>query len=141
MSTYVMRWNPSISSSKIEAFREACAKWPDGFCGNWSIYEWQEAQYGDSYVMVRVGDGPNGIVYHGRFLSDPYEGEDWGGSDRKRYYVDISILDSADPDEPCVGIDLLEAAMPDIVWRKGHSGEKLTPEQEARLASILPFDL
>lgn len=64
-----MRWNPSISSSKIEDFREARKKWPNGFQGDWSIYEWEKADMGDNYIMVRVGEGPNGVVHHGVFLS------------------------------------------------------------------------
>ncbi len=43
MSTYIMRWNPAISSSKISAFEAARKKWPEGFRGNWSIYEWEHA--------------------------------------------------------------------------------------------------
>ena len=41
MST-IMRWNPA-SSSKISAFDAARKKWPEGFRGNWSIYEWEHA--------------------------------------------------------------------------------------------------
>ena len=39
-----MRWNPAISSSKIESYNAAREKWPMGFCGNWSIYEWEKAK-------------------------------------------------------------------------------------------------
>lgn len=137
MSTYVMRWNTGISSSKIENFRAARMKWPDGFCGNWNIYEWQEAHAGDTYVMVRVDDGPNGVVYHGWFLSDPYEADDWAGTSKKRHYVDISIEHPCDPDHPSATIEQLEAAVPEIEWRRGHSGQLLTATQAARLHAAL----
>lgn len=91
MKTYIMRWNPGISSSKIERYNEAREMWPDGFYGDWSIYEWEDAHKDDEYYMMRVGEGANGIVYHGRFLSEPYEGKDWAGTDKIRHYVDISI--------------------------------------------------
>lgn len=133
MSTFIMRWNPAISSSKIDRFREAMRKWSQGFCGNWSIYEWENAHEGDLYIMVRVGDGPNGIVYYGEFLSEPYEDSDWAGTSKTRRYVDISIRRPSDPDTPCVSIERLEEILPEIEWRRGHSGQLLTKEQERQL--------
>ena len=134
-----MRWNPSISSSKIEDFRKAMEKWPKGFCGNWSIYEWETADEGDNYIMVRVGDGPNGVVYHGVFLSEPYEGKDWAGTSKKRHYVDISIDSPSDPDHPAISVEQLEAVLPEIEWRKGHSGQLLTDEQEEKFWDNFSF--
>ena len=140
MSTYVMRWNPGISSGKIEDFRKAREKWPEGFCWNWSIYEWEDTHEDDEYIMVRVGEGPNGVVYHGRFLSEPYEGDDWAGTAKKRHYVDITIEDSCDPDEPMISIEQLEAVLPEIEWRRGHSGERLTDEQEKKFWESFMFE-
>ena len=91
MSTYVMRWNPAISSTKIEEIWDTIKKSPNGFYGNWSIYELEKASVDDEYIMVRVGDGPCGVVWLGYFNSEPYQDEDWAGTDKKRYYVDISI--------------------------------------------------
>ena len=140
MATYIMRWNPGISSSKIEDFRAARAKWPQGFQGDWSIYEWEEADEGDKYIMVRVGEGPNGVVYHGEFLSEPYEGKDWAGTAKKRHYVDITIEHPCDPDEPMISIEQLEAVLPEIEWRRGHSGELLTDEQEKKFWETFMFE-
>ncbi len=134
-----MRWNPGISSSKIEDFRAAMKKWPNGFQGDWSIYEWEEADEGDEYYMVRVGEGPNGVVYHGTFLSEPYEGPDWAGTNKKRHYVDISIEDPCDPDHPCITIEQLSNAIPEIEWGRGHSGQLLTEEQADKLHKLFPF--
>ena len=132
-----MRWNPGISSSKIDDFRGAMEKWPDGFCYNWSIYEWEQAAEGDDYVMIRVGEGPCGLVYHGRFISDPYEEKDWAGTSRKRHYVDITVEDACDPDHPCIPVERLEEAIPEIEWRRGHSGQLITVEQADRLYALL----
>ena len=68
-------------------------------------------------------------MYHGTFLSDPYEGDDWAGTGRKRYYVDISVEDPCDPDHPSITIDQMECAIPEIEWRYGHSGVLMTNEQ------------
>lgn len=136
-----MRWNPGISSSKIEGFRLTREQWPEGFCGDWSIYEWEDAGMGDRYVMVRVGEGPNGVVYHGVFLSDPYVDKDWAGTSKMRHYVDISVVDPCDPDAPCVTVEELEEVLPEIEWRKGHSGELLSDEQARKLWRLLYHNL
>lgn len=127
--TFIMRWNPGISSSNLEGFREARQKWPDGFQYNWSIYDWKNAHQGDKYIMVRVGDGPNGVVYHGTFLSDPYESDDWAGTGQKRHYVNMTVEHPCDPDKPCVTIEQLEKLLPEIEWKHGHSGVLMTNEQ------------
>ena len=137
MSTYIMRWNPDISSSKIADFRAAREKWPNGFCCNWSIYEWENADINDRYIMVRVGNEPTGIVFLGVFLSEPYEDDDWAGSSKRRHYVDIAIDQSCDPDQPMITIEQLETVLPEINWRKGHSGELLTDEQAEKLWDYL----
>ena len=140
MKTYIMRWNPEISSSKIEKFREALNKWPMGFQGNWSIYEWEKAEHGDEYYMIRVGNGPNGVVFVGQFLSDPYEDDDWDGTDKKRHYVDISIEHPCDPDYPYITIEQLSALIPEIDWSRGHSGQLLTDEQAKKLHEAFMFE-
>ncbi len=62
----------------------------------------------DDYIMVRVGEGPNGMVNHGEFLSDSYEGDDWAGTTKKRHYVDISIEHPCDPEMLGITIDKKE---------------------------------
>ena len=38
MKTYIMCWNPGISSAKLFDYNAARNKWPGGFRGDWSIY-------------------------------------------------------------------------------------------------------
>ncbi|MDE5903667.1 MAG: hypothetical protein K2H21_10685 [Muribaculaceae bacterium] len=125
--TFLMRWNPAISSFKLEEYRRCVHTYEWGFSADWSIWDWQKARMGDKFFMLREGDGVNpGIIYRGEFTSDPYEGDDWAGSDRKRYYVDMDCWGAVDPDEvPAIPTAVLDAAIPDINWHKGHSGELL----------------
>lgn len=89
---------------------------------------------GDKYIMVRICDGSNGVVYYGSFRSAQYEEDDWAGASRKGHYVDISILQPCAPDDPMISIEAHEAALPEIEWRRGHSGEILTEKQELKFA-------
>mgnify|MGYP002627247982 FL=1 len=79
--SYLMCWNPSISSFTEKDFEECVENMVHGmFRMNWSIREWEEARRGDLFFMMRTGDDKAGIVFTGQFISDPYPGEDWAGS-------------------------------------------------------------
>ena len=126
---YLMRWNPSISSFKEQNYKECLDNMENGkFRLNWSIYEWEEAQRGDMFYMLRVGDDKAGIAFNGYFLSNPYTGEDWAGSTKRRCYVDMVCQNTVEPnDVPFISLEKLKEAIPTYNWEKGHSGE-LLPE-------------
>lgn len=55
--TYLMRWNPAISSFTEKDYEECVENRMHGmFRMNWSIHEWEEARRGDFFYMLRVGD-------------------------------------------------------------------------------------
>lgn len=136
--TYLLRWNPTISSFKLDDYRDVLSKYPGGFSGlNWSVYEWEKAHKGDHYYMLRTGDDKAGIVFRGVFTSDPYPGEDWAGNEKQRYYMDMDSYDCvpADVQSP-ICIEELEKVVPGIDWRRGHSGELLSSEDADRLNEL-----
>lgn len=108
--TYLLRWNPTISSFKLDDYRDVLSKYPGGFSGmNWSVYEWEKAHKGDHYYMLRTGDDKAGIVFRGVFTSDPYPGEDWAGNGKQRYYMDMDCYDCLPADEQsAITIETLE---------------------------------
>ena len=132
--TYLLRWNPTISSFKLDDYRDVLSKYPDGFSGmNWSVYEWEEAHKGDRYYMLRTDDDKAGIVFHGIFTSEPYPGEDWAGKGKQRYYMDMDCYDCVPADEQSpINIDVLE----NIDWRRGHSGQLLSEEDADKLDEL-----
>lgn len=136
--TYLMRWNPSISSFKEKDYKECVANLVHGmFRMNWSIYEWQEARRGDQFYMLRTGDYKAGIVFYGQFISDPYPSEDWAGSTKRRMYVDMICMDPTDPREkPRISLDRLKKDIPEYDWSKGHSGA-LLPEDVVKKLEII----
>ena len=136
--TYLLRWNPTISSFKLDDYRDVLSKYPGGFSGmNWSVYEWEKAHKGDHYYMLRTGDDKAGIVFRGVFTSDPYPGEDWAGNGKQSYYMDMDCYDCvpADVQSP-ICIEELEKVVPGIDWRRGHSGELLSSEDADRLNEL-----
>lgn len=135
--TYLLRWNPAISSFKLETYRQATIECPDGFGFDWSVYEWEDAHKGDRYFMLRTGDENAGIVFRGIFTSDPYEDKDWAGQGKQRHYMKMDCYDCVPADQkPPIDIELLEKEIPEIDWSKGHSGELLSEETAEKLNEL-----
>jgi hypothetical protein len=136
---YLMRWNPSISSFTEKDFEECIANMVHGmFRMNWSINEWEEARRGDIFYMMRVGDDKAGIVFMGQFISDPYPGDDWAGSTKRRMYVDMVCSNPTEPGAmPSVSLNKLQEAIPAFEWSKGHSGVLLLNEIADKLIDLL----
>ena len=135
---YLMRWNPSISSFTEKDYEESIENMVyDMFRMNWSIYEWEEARRGDMFYMMRVGDDKAGIVFNGQFISDPYPGDDWAGSNRRRMYVDMVCQNATEPGEtPFISLEKLKEAIPTYNWEKGHSGELLPEDVREKLDEL-----
>lgn len=138
LKTYLMRWNPAISSFTEQDFKECVENAQDGkFRMNWSISEWEEARRGDMFFMLRTGDDKAGIVFNGYFLSDPYTGDDWAGSTKRRCYVDMICQNAVDPGgSPAISLAELKEAIPAYTWEKGHSGELLPDDVSEKLSEL-----
>lgn len=135
---YLMRWNPSISSFTDEDYNECFENMVHGmFRMNWSIRDWEEARRGDIFYMLRVGDDKAGIAFNGYFLSDPYTGDDWAGSTKRRCYVDMICQNTVEPGEvPFVSMERLKEAIPEYDWEEGHSGVLLPDEVIEKLDEL-----
>lgn len=134
-------WNPNISSVKESDYEE----WFDGLCTfrekffNWSVWDYEHVGFGDRFILMRVGDDKAGIVMEGLVSSDCYEGDDWAGADRKKYYVDLVPMIAFNPNQDAKypGLSLLQDSIPDFDWSGGHSGRVLTDEQSKVLDKLL----
>lgn len=138
LKKYLMRWNLSISSFKEQDYKECVENAQDGkFRLNWSVYEWEEARRGDMFYMLRVGDDKAGIAFNGYFLSDPYTGDDWAGSNKRRCYVDMVCQNIVEPGKvPFISLEKLKEAIPEYNWEKGHSGELLPEDVREKLDKL-----
>lgn len=137
MNTFILKWNPVISSYGMDRFEEDFDFGKDKVLENyspwdfnWSVWEHEKAHEGDRFFMLRVGEGENnGIVMSGTFTSDPYEGEDWSGKGRKTFYMDMEFDLVADPtSDRVLPTKLLTELLPNIEWTKGHSGMWIEPQ-------------
>lgn len=136
-NTFLLRWNPAISSYTMKRLDEDIEEWADGYWPHdfdWSVYEWERAKEGDKFFMVRVGEGNTGIFAAGRFTSDPYEGEDWTGKGRKTYYMSMEFEAVFHPERTdIIPTEALKRELPNIDWQRGYSGEMVDSETADRL--------
>ena len=80
MNTFILRWNPAISSYKMTSHLDIVShvrkmQFPNNF--NWSVREWENLKKGDAFILLQVGTDADGIAMIGRFISIPYEEESW----------------------------------------------------------------
>lgn len=137
MATYILFWNPAISSYDEMRFMDDF--WEGYGVGNWSINEYENVQPGDKFYMVRCGEGNVGIVMKGIILTDAYESEDWSPKNRSHiHYVDIyqNFTINSFSDVKLLTPDELTNAIPNFNWYGGHSG-RLLPDEDAKKLDAL----
>ena len=134
---FVLEWNPEISSYRMEDFT-ADLKNFDGEWFNWSVWDWKEAHEGDLFYLIKCGgEGPNGVVMQGHFVSEPYAGEDWSGKGRLTYYIDMDVEYMIHPlCNELLTTETLDEAMPDFQWKGGHSGRVVPFEYALKLEEM-----
>lgn len=158
MKTFVLFWNPAISSYTLDRLEHDIRTGTLNDDFNWSIRDYDKAEAGDMFFMVRCKKQPVpgkltesgrqvwepaiddkcGICMAGSFLSDPYEGEDWSGRGRKTYYVDMYLDYAANPDKmPIIKTSDLMQAVPDFDWSGGASGRELDDESSDKVVEML----
>ena len=136
--TFILMWNPAISSVTIHNHIDSIAH-IDDWKFNWSVYEWEKAHEGDRFFMVRVGDGNTGVVMSGIFISEPYTSRDWNRIRKTKeiHYMDMKPNLIVNPETmPIITTTQLQDAIPDFEWSKGHSGALLTEQQAMNLEKL-----
>ena len=135
MNTFILFWNPKISSYTLERMRDDLEHW--AHVSNWSVWQHDIAHKGDRFFMVRCGEGKTGICMSGRFRSEPYRDEDWSGKNREIYYMDLLADTVIDPDYlPILSTDELTKQIPSFDWSGGHSGRLLPKKDAEKLEEI-----
>ncbi len=139
MKTIILRWNPSFSSYTMSDFLNTIKYGRmEGHAEiNWSVWEHEKVEEGDRFYFLKLGPNGTGIVGVGTVMGKAYAGEDWTGKGRKTYYADFSFEMAINPDAlPIITIPMLEARIPDVDWRMGHSGEYLGEADALKLETL-----
>ena len=97
MNTFILRWNPNISSYKMETHLEVVEhakkmEFPQNF--DWSVFEWQKVKDGDMVILLQVGTDSDGIAMIGKIMGKPEADKSWRDDGSKAHYVYIEIFDA-----------------------------------------------
>lgn len=134
--TYILMWNPDISSVSLEDHNATIPVMLTEYF-NWSIWEHERAGIGDHFFLVRCGEGNTGVVMSGVFDSIPYQDEDWSGHGRETYYIDMIPNLILNPETaPMITTEQLQKAIPSFDWTGGHSGRLLSLDEAKTLESL-----
>ena len=135
MATYILFWNPAISSYTLERFAADFKN--EGSVGNWSFFEHEDVKNGDRFYMMHCGESGNrGIVMAGVINSECFESDDWSPKNRKHiFYADIepTFCINSEATADILTPDILTEAIPGFDWFGGHSGRKLDDESARKL--------
>lgn len=138
MKTFILFWNPAISSYHLDNFQKELEEIRSGYNNmNWSVWEHNKAHDGDRFFMVRCGSGKTGICMSGYFISEPYKGEDWSGKGRTTYYMDLEPDVMLHPEYiPILSTTELTDNIPSFDWTGGHSGRLLKKKDADKLEEL-----
>lgn len=70
MNTYILRWNPAISSYKKKAHLNLISHLKKGQLPtqfDWSVREWEKLKKDDFFILQQVGTENDGIAMIGKF--------------------------------------------------------------------------
>ena len=139
MNTFILRWNPAVSSYKMKHHKAICKNIESGnYFSDWSIHDWEKLEIGDAFILCQVGTKKDGIAAIGKFISKAYEKRKRRGDKTKAHYADEHLFYNIDRDkETLLSAENLEKEFPDIDWHGGHSGILLdTKTANALIAQI-----
>ena len=137
MNTFILRWNPNISSYKMETHLQVVGHakrmdFPQSF--DWSVFEWQKVKDGDMVILLQVGTDSDGIAMIGKIMGKPQADESWRKDGSKAHYVYIEIFDAYITTEfKELLAENFENEFDKIKWHKGHSGELIDKATADRL--------
>lgn len=145
---FVLRWNPTISEFTREEFEELFndfnSKNPK-FKGDefaWPVWDWEKVMHRDLFVMMQVGQEVNGIVWFGYLGMFPFQYEYKDGSFSKSHFFGETIEFMHRIEKTgLLTADRLQAAVPDVDWLHGHSGELISVESAEKLGRFMVEEL
>ena len=141
MNTFILRWNPNISSYTMEKHLDIVShinngEFPPDF--DWSVWDWQRVKIGDVFVMLQVGTDNDGIAMVGRFSSKAHEDDSWREDGSKIHYATMAVLDAWDlTKETTLAASQFERLFKQIDWHSGHSGTWLRRRVAKNLLTYL----
>lgn len=145
MNTYILRWNPAISSYKKKAHLNLISHLKKGQLPaqfDWSVREWENLKKDDFFILQQVGTESDGIAMIGKFAGQCEEGNSWRRDGTKVHYALMWIMNAFDCDKKNVlPGSRYEKLFPEIKWHGGSSGILVEEKIAEKLVEQIKADL
>ena len=144
-STLIFKWYPDVADFTSDHYTACMHKLIFGLGNDTDMYFPLDATEcertydlpGDTFFLLRLGQGPCGIIARGSVNSIAIEKPDRTGPGGKAMCVELypSVML---PEDKCLmlGIDKLEQAIPEVDWRSPAPGISLNEDQAERLKAL-----
>lgn len=145
MNTYILRWNPTVSSYKKKSHLDLISHLKKGQVPSqfdWSVREWENLKKDDFFILQHVGTENDGIAMIGKFAGECEEGDSWRRDGTKVHYALMWIMETFDCDKKNVlPASRYEKLFPKIKWHGGHSGVLVEEKIGEKLIEQIKADL
>lgn len=145
MNTYILRWNPAVSSYKKESHLDLISQLKEGRIPtqfDWSVREWKNLKKNDFFILQQVGTENDGIAMIGKFAGECEEGDSWRRDGTRIHYAFLWIMDAFDCyKENVLPANRYEKLFPKIKWHGGSSGVLVEEKTAEKLVEQIKADL
>ena len=139
MSTYLYIWNPdrwTWSDQQDAIYRVNNSKQYDMY---WSCGNTKKIEIGDTFLLMRLGVEPKGIIGCGYISSKPYLLPHWDKSkaDEGKTTLRTDLLFKALSEEPIISLSYLQDKFPSYTWTPQAGGLQVPDEIAAELLETI----
>lgn len=145
---HILRWNPTISGFTRAGFENYFSQYKGIIPRNnddpldWTVWDWQDVNHRDLFVMVQVEQEINGIVWGGFLGGFPYQYKRPDGKLTKNRFFETDVMYMHRIEKTNIlTADRLCSAIPEVDWLHGHSGQLLSIESAEKLGLFLVDEL
>lgn len=140
MKTFIIKWNPELSSLSLKDFKGAFrkAQRDDTLMeATWNLCDHEKAKEGHRFLLLRVGDKSCGVVASGYLASPPYLDAYHKETGKPSYYCYVKLDAILHPTKvKPLSTDLLQQCMPKVEWNEGESGILLPSKYESVIENL-----
>uniref|UniRef100_UPI0025F868EC hypothetical protein n=1 Tax=Treponema sp. TaxID=166 RepID=UPI0025F868EC len=93
MKTFILRWNPNISSYTLKDQKKDIKAILKGKLSSmdWSVREWEKIEVNDFWILQTVGTDYDGISAFGTFTGKTAKAKSWRRDGTKVHYAQMIV--------------------------------------------------
>jgi 5-methylcytosine-specific restriction protein A len=142
MATFLLAWNPKKWAWVDQAEAIVRINNSEPYDIYWSCGRTRRINVGDTFLLMKLGVEPKGIVGCGYIISTPYELLHWNAEKASRgdHALRCDLFFRMLSEIPLVPLELLQERFPSYKWTPQESGVSVPDEIAPDVLSLIGFD-